>query len=571
MAIPLIDNFNINTSKPIDSRMVVSNSTERSNIVFKYDGLKVFQIDNRLTYIWNNISNIWEVDNSGLSKNGNENFLPIFGIDNSLQNSIIYNTRVLSISVPSGNPPKYRGKVAINNEDPKGTLHINSINDVVTSVPLIIDNSDTFSIISRNFNNENNTVFKSSIGSVNVKLESNSLEVSVRNSGQPNTSIFRRLYINDQDFNTHGRFNIDSTQFVLSGTNNNNSIIGTRIYLGGSGGNIISNTIYLVRDGSGNDWFTNKFHDGFSVDGFYMIPGNSQDDHSPTGGTLTFIERYPYKRTIHLGSEDRYVFNVDATSNKRIGINTKVPQYTMDILGTNSTNGGPILSLKNETININTGGFGSGIILDNNKTSVNRYFIGTRQDNNMFNISNFDSVSYDPFLRISNTGDFHLDKLVSDNTSTLVLVRSTDNKISYRDISTSINLVTQSVNGIMSSVDKIKLDKFRFVGWVNIGDVNSNSTPVGSQYPFGGSVSSAIRQNFSNTTVLVTYPNMNTTNYYLRISIQSLSSTSSKLQQDKECSIPVYQIVNSTQAYITMTELSNVTQNIRLVIEGHLY
>ncbi len=140
MAISLIDNFNINTTKPIDSRMVVDNSTQRTSIQFKYNGLKVFQTDNRITYVWNSILNIWEIDNSGLSKNGNENFLPIFGIDDSLQNSIIYNTRVLSLSVSPGNPPKYRGKVAINNEDPKGTLHINSINDVSTSVPLIFDN-----------------------------------------------------------------------------------------------------------------------------------------------------------------------------------------------------------------------------------------------------------------------------------------------------------------------------------------------------------------------------------------------------------------------------------------------
>ena len=569
MAISLIDNFNINTTKPIDSRMVVDNSTQRTSIQFKYNGLKVFQTDNRITYVWNSILNIWEIDNSGLSKNGNENFLPIFGIDDSLQNSIIYNTRVLSLSVSPGNPPKYRGKVAINNEDPKGTLHINSINDVSTSVPLIFDNRDSFSIISRNFNNENNTVFKSSIGSVNVKLESNSLEVSVRNSNQPNTSIFRRLFINDQNFDIFGKFNIDSTQFILPSIDNSNIIIGSRTYSGGST-NIISNSIYLVRDASGTDWISNKYHDAFSVDGSHMIPGASQDQ-SPTGGTLTFIERYPNKRTIHIGSDDRYVFNIDATSNKRIGINTRTPQYTMDILGTNSTNGGPIISLKNETININTGGFGSGIILDNNKTSVNRFFIGTRQDDNMFNISNFDSITYDPFLRISNTGDFHLDKLVSDNTTSLVLVRSTNNKISYRDASSSFNLVTQSTNGLMSSVDKTKLDKFKWVGWINVGDVNSNDISAGSQYPFGGSISNAFRQDFPNTIILITFPNMGTSSYYLRFSAQSLSTTSSRMQKDNDIACPIFQIISSTQAYVSITEIISTDQNIRLIIEGHLY
>jgi hypothetical protein len=568
MAIPLIDNFNINTTKPIDSRMVVSNSTERINIQFKYDGLKVFQTDNRITYVWNDTTNTWSFDNSGLSKNGNENFLPIFGIDNSLQNSIIYNTRVISLSVPSGNPPKYRGKVAINNEDPKGTLHINSINDVSTSVPFIIDNTDSISFISRNFNNENNTVFKSSIGSINIKMESNSFEVAVRNSGQPNTSIFRRLFINDQSFDIFGRLNVDSTQFSLPSTINSNIIIGSRTYSGGST-NIISNSIYLVRDGSGTDWLSNKYHDAFSVDGVHMIPGNPQDQ-SPTGGTLTFIERYPNKRTIHLGSDDRYVFNVDATSNKRIGINTKTPQYTMDILGTNSNNGGPILSLKNEVSNVNTGGFGSGIILDNNKTSVNRFFIGTRQDNNMFNISNFDSVSYDPFLRISNTGDFYLDKLVVDNTTNLVLVKSSGNKISYRDVSSSFNLVTQSTNGLMSSVDKIKLDKFKFVGWVDIPAVNGTTPSVGSSYLFGGAITGAIRLNNTDTVVQITFPNMGTNNYYLKFTVESIGGSLGDIKSDNNVTHPVFRKVSQTQAVISIDKFDTVP-NVRIIVEGHLF
>lgn len=569
MAIPLIDNFNINTTKPIDSRMVVDNSTQRTSIQFKYNGLKVFQTDNRITYVWNSILNIWEIDNSGLSKKGNENFLPIFGIDNSLQNSIIYNTRVISLSVPSGNPPKYRGKVAINNEDPKGTLHINSINDVSTSVPFIIDNRDSLSIISRNYNNENNTVFKSSIGSVNVKLESNSLEVAVRNPGQPNTSIFRRLFINDQSFDIFGRLNVDSTQFTLGGSNNNNIIIRSNTYSGGSSGNVISNSIYLVRDGSGNDWFSNKYHDAFSVDGVHMVPGAPQDQ-SPTGGTLTFIERYPNKRTIHLGSDDRYVFNVDATSNKRIGINTKTPQYTMDILGTNSNNGGPILSLKNEVSNVNTGGFGSGIILDNNKTSVNRFFIGTRQDNNMFNISNFDSVSYDPFLRVSNTGDFYLDKLVVDNTTSLVLVRSIDNKISFRDMSSSFNLVTQSNNGLMSSVDKIKLDKFKFVGWVDIPAVKGTTPSVGSSYLFGGAITGAIRLNYTDTVVQITFPNMGTNNYYLKFTVESTGGSLGNITSDNNVTHPVFRKVSQTQAVISIDKF-DTSPNVRIIVEGHLF
>lgn len=60
MSIPLIDNFNINTELPIDSRMVASNSTVRDAISYKYDGMKVFLLDDRKTYIWNKNNSSWD-------------------------------------------------------------------------------------------------------------------------------------------------------------------------------------------------------------------------------------------------------------------------------------------------------------------------------------------------------------------------------------------------------------------------------------------------------------------------------------------------------------------------------
>jgi len=53
MAIPLIDNLTINSNLPIDSRIIASSSVERDAIKYKYDGLRVFQLDTRTTYTWN--------------------------------------------------------------------------------------------------------------------------------------------------------------------------------------------------------------------------------------------------------------------------------------------------------------------------------------------------------------------------------------------------------------------------------------------------------------------------------------------------------------------------------------
>lgn len=91
MAINIIDGFNLSSPVPIDSRFVVNNSTERTAIVYKYDGLKVFQRDNRTTYIWNSTTSIWEVQPSGnLSGSGTLNYIPRWTTGTTLGTSSLY-------------------------------------------------------------------------------------------------------------------------------------------------------------------------------------------------------------------------------------------------------------------------------------------------------------------------------------------------------------------------------------------------------------------------------------------------------------------------------------------------
>jgi len=73
MPIKIIDNFTLNTSLPIDGRMVATNSTHRDTMPYKYDGMKVFQTDIRTTYVWSSsayattgvTSTSWTVDSLG--------------------------------------------------------------------------------------------------------------------------------------------------------------------------------------------------------------------------------------------------------------------------------------------------------------------------------------------------------------------------------------------------------------------------------------------------------------------------------------------------------------------------
>lgn len=57
-------NFDLNQGVPIDSRLVATSSAVRNNILYKYDGLKVYQTDDKKTYLWNGTS--WNVEGSGI-------------------------------------------------------------------------------------------------------------------------------------------------------------------------------------------------------------------------------------------------------------------------------------------------------------------------------------------------------------------------------------------------------------------------------------------------------------------------------------------------------------------------
>lgn len=61
--ISIITNFDVNANAPIDSRMVVSNSTDRNAIQYVYAGLRVYQLSDQRTYLWNGTT--WSLDSGG--------------------------------------------------------------------------------------------------------------------------------------------------------------------------------------------------------------------------------------------------------------------------------------------------------------------------------------------------------------------------------------------------------------------------------------------------------------------------------------------------------------------------
>jgi len=89
MAIQIIDGFQVNTSLPIDNRIVASGSSARNAIPYKYHGLRVFDISNNIPYVWNGSS--WVSENaSGIVGSGTSNFFPLFTSSNVVGDSFLY-------------------------------------------------------------------------------------------------------------------------------------------------------------------------------------------------------------------------------------------------------------------------------------------------------------------------------------------------------------------------------------------------------------------------------------------------------------------------------------------------
>lgn len=90
MAIEIIDGFQLNSPLPIDNRTVVNDLTERDNILYKYEGLKVFVLSDGTTHVWYN--NQWQVDNSKsvTTSNTSTNYIPKLTSSNTITNSVIY-------------------------------------------------------------------------------------------------------------------------------------------------------------------------------------------------------------------------------------------------------------------------------------------------------------------------------------------------------------------------------------------------------------------------------------------------------------------------------------------------
>lgn len=120
MSIQVIDNFDINVSKPLDNRFVVGPNSfyqTRHDIQWKYEGLRIWDLNDSQPYVYNGLT--WSAEATAtLQGPGTPSFIPKYSgtgnVSNSLSNSVIcelfdsVNTNILigytSPIVQSNNP-----------------------------------------------------------------------------------------------------------------------------------------------------------------------------------------------------------------------------------------------------------------------------------------------------------------------------------------------------------------------------------------------------------------------------------------------------------------------------------
>jgi len=154
------DQFKVNVSLPIDSRIVASGSSARDAIVYKYEGLRVFDTSDKVTYTWDISSATWSTpDFFGKGESG---YITKW--------SSVIGVTVSPIFITAGSSYK-KGNVGINTTSPQEVLQINS--DSAGSQPFVVHKGSDTIIANNWYNTGSDSYFSAGQGSGGIKFRSN--------------------------------------------------------------------------------------------------------------------------------------------------------------------------------------------------------------------------------------------------------------------------------------------------------------------------------------------------------------------------------------------------------------
>ncbi len=288
-------NFDLNQGVPIDSRLVATSSAVRNSILYKYDGLKVYQTDDKKTYLWNGTS--WNVEGSG-----------IYGGSGSLLGDTVVSLGTVSSFVGSDT---YELAFGTDYTSTKSRM----VNRFVRhSGP--IQNQEYKGVEYRQqltyFNNQGNQINSSYI-SFNPSNQENSFGDFTVNTGDD--TVKESMRITNKGYVGIGTY-LPKEQFQIGNstedTNLHNSFVGQSMPI----------TIHKGQEAViGYNWFKEDVVDKV----FNASIGSSKIVQS--NGEIAFYNR------VNDSDESYFILSTYLSNQGNVGIKTDAPEYTLDVNG----------------------------------------------------------------------------------------------------------------------------------------------------------------------------------------------------------------------------------------------
>lgn len=121
MPVQIVDNFDVNSSTPIDNRFVVGSQsfyTHRDYIVWKYVGMRIWDLNDNQPYVWTG-STYSSENQIAITGGGTVNKVPKFVLSTQVTDSLIYDDG-LSVAIGTTNP--FNGIIGLSGLDVIGRI-----------------------------------------------------------------------------------------------------------------------------------------------------------------------------------------------------------------------------------------------------------------------------------------------------------------------------------------------------------------------------------------------------------------------------------------------------------------
>lgn len=233
----IIDGFQINSSTPIDNRIVAHGLTARNNIVYKYDGLRVFDTLEVVPYVWMGSSWINEYSFSVGISGSSVNYIPLFNSSNLIGDSVLYQ-KYNRIGLNTINPTDMfevkDGNIGITGSgyfkgNGQGLTNLNAsyINSGNFQLDRIVNGTNGYILCGGQSNPIYVNPSQISVGTSSVSLTSNNVNISASSGLSSNYIPFSPIVGTSSELRYNSGFTYDSNKNTINvGTIKLNSISG---------------------------------------------------------------------------------------------------------------------------------------------------------------------------------------------------------------------------------------------------------------------------------------------------------------------------------------------------------